>query len=242
MLEVREVSYQYPNKKAVKEFGLQNVNFTLESGYIMGLLGLNGAGKSTLMKLILGKLKPDKGSITFQGKEVSEDNIATLQKIGFISDEMEFLRYRTLEENVRLFGGLYDDFHKEQMPELMVQFGFEHYAWHNQCYGELSTGEKRKFQILFALSHEPELLLLDEPTANLDPAARMEFMEFLQKIVTEKEISAIMSTHLTADLDGLADYIMVLEQGKMLVFMDREEMVDRYGEIDLDKLLLEITK
>lgn len=241
MLEVKELCYQYKKQKSDRQSGLQNVSFTLENGYIMGLLGFNGAGKSTLMKLILGTMKPDSGSVRFQGQETSENASATLQKVGFISDEAEFLRYRTLEENAELFGGLYDNFHKEQMESCLIQFGIDEDTYRLRCYGELSTGERRRFQTAFALAHEPQLLLLDEPTANLDPAARMEFMEFLQKIVTEQEISVMMTTHLTADLDGLADYIMVLDKGNMLAFMDREEMVNRYGEIELNRLILELT-
>lgn len=250
MLEVKNLQYAYREKgKKVKGestdkeeiFRLQDINFQLDKGYILGLLGLNGAGKSTLMNLLMGIYTPDSGAVTFYGEEVGKNANQVLQKIACVSDKMEFLRYRTLEENVDLFGMLYDDFDKEQWASYMMTFGFDEPDM-ALCYDDLSTGEKRKFQLAFALSHKPEILLLDEPTANLDPHARVEWMDLIGKQVAEEEISVIMATHLTDDLDELADYILVLDKGKQLAYMDREEMVDRYGEIELSKLLLELTK
>lgn len=250
MLEVKHLQYAYKasDKKGKAEnaekedtFRLQDIHFQLEKGYILGLLGLNGAGKSTLMNLLMGICTPDSGLVAFYGEEVGKNPNKALQKIACVSDKMEFLRYRTLEENVDLFGILYDDFEKERWASYMMTFGFDEWDM-SLCYDDLSTGEKRKFQLAFALSYKPELLLLDEPTANLDPHARVEWMDLIGKQVAEEEISVIMATHLTGDLDELADYILLLDKGKQLAFMDREEMVDRYGEIELSKLLLELTE
>lgn len=240
MLEVKNVSFQYKGKKKKEAFGLKDISFQLEKGYILGLLGLNGAGKSTLMNLLMGVHIPDSGNVIYDGMEVSEDTTKSLQKIALVSDKMEFLRFRTLRENVSLFGLLYDNFDYEKWDKYMISFGFEADKL-GLCYDDLSTGEKRKFQLAFALSYSPELLLLDEPTANLDPHARVEWMELVGKQVAEEEISVIMTTHLTSDLDELADYILVLDKGKQIAYMDREEMVDNFGEMELSKLLLELT-
>ncbi len=240
MLEVKNISFQYKGKKNQETFGLQDISFQLEKGYILGLLGLNGAGKSTLMNLLMGVHIPDSGNVVYDGMEVSEDTTKSLQKIALVSDKMEFLRFRTLRENVSLFGLLYENFDYEKWDKYMISFGFGADQL-GLCYDDLSTGEKRKFQLAFALSYSPELLLLDEPTANLDPHARVEWMELVGKQVAEEEISVIMATHLTSDLDELADYILVLDQGKQIAYMDREEMVDNFGEIELSKLLLELT-
>ena len=107
MLEVKNVSFQYKGKKNQEKFGLQNITFQLEKGYVLGLLGLNGAGKSTLMNLLMGVHIPDSGNVVYDGMEVSEDTTKSLQKIALVSDKMEFLRFRTLRENVSLFGLLY---------------------------------------------------------------------------------------------------------------------------------------
>ena len=182
MLEVKNLQYQYKENEKKSDdlpFKLYGVNFTLEKGYIMGLLGSNGAGKSTLMNLLMGIFTPEAGSVTFHGKEVSERRNEVLQKIACVSDKMEFLRYRTLSENVDLFGVLYDDFDRHKWENYMDSFDFKKEEW-NHLYDDLSTGEKRKFQLAFALSYEPELLLLDEPTSNLDPHARVEWMELVQ--------------------------------------------------------------
>lgn len=241
MLEVKNLCFAYKSKKGTETFGLQDVNFQLEKGYILGLLGLNGAGKSTLMDLLMGICIPDSGSVTYDGEEVSKDSTKALQRIACVSDKIEFLKFRTLRENVSLFGLLYDNFDYEKWDKYMISFGFSPDSF-ELCYGDLSTGEKRKFQLAFALSYSPELLLLDEPTANLDPHARVEWMELIGKQVADEEISVIMSTHLTGDLDEIADYILVLDKGKQIAYMDREEMVDNFGEVELSKLLLELTK
>ena len=243
MLEVKNLEYTYKGKgkKTKGSFGLRNISFHLEKGYIMGLLGLNGAGKSTLMNLLMGIYTPDGGQVVFDGEEVSKDTTKTLQRIACVSDRMEFLRYRTLRENAAFFGILYDNFDYAKWESCMFEFGFD--SQHLElCYDDLSTGERRKFQFAFAFSHAPELLLLDEPTANLDPHARVEWMELLGKQVAESQMSVIMATHLTNELDELADYILVLDQGRQLAYMDREEMVDAYGEIELSQLLLKLTQ
>lgn len=239
MLEVKELHYERKGKE--KTFRLQDIHFRLEQGYIMGLLGLNGAGKSTLLNLVMGLLTPDSGSVTFDGKEVSADTSGTLQKIACVSDQNEFLRYRTLEENADLFGILYEKYDRNRWEDYMDAFGLTA-EQRRLCYDDLSAGEKRKFQLAFALSYQPELLLLDEPTANLDPHSRVEWMNLLQRQVAEEEISVIMATHLTGDLDQIADYILVLDKGRQLAYRNREEMVDRYGEIELSRLLLELTE
>lgn len=247
MLKVENLQYKHRRQpkgrrkgQAEETFSLKGIDFNLERGYIMGLLGLNGAGKSTLINLLMGNMVPDKGSITLDGEEICAIRQKALQRIALVSDRAEFLKYRTLEDNAELFGMLYDNFDRERWGDYMNQLGFGE-GQRKLCYDDLSTGLKRRFQLAFGLSYQPELLLLDEPTANLDPHARVEWMELIQKQAVQEELSVIMTTHLTSDLDGIADYILVLDRGRQLAFMDREEMVDRYGEIELDKLLLMMT-
>lgn len=237
MLEIKNMSYCILGETKEQDFKLHNINFTLEQGFLMGLLGLNGSGKSTLMNLILGVYTPDEGSITLDGKTVSRQ---TMQHIACVSDDAEFLRNRTLEENANLFGELYDQYSKDRMLAYLEACGISMWDWRDKCYGELSTGQKRKFQIAFALSYKPKFLLLDEPTANLDPHDRVELLELLQELLTEEEIGVIMSTHLTGELDRIADYICVLDKGQQILYMDREAMVDQYGEIELSQLLLQL--
>lgn len=237
MLQIKNMSYRLLGETKEEDFELYNINFTLEQGFLMGLLGLNGSGKSTLMNLILGVYTPDKGSITLDGKQVSRE---TMQQIACVSDDAEFLRNRTLEENAKLFGELYEQYSKERMLAYLETFDISMWDWRDKCYGELSTGQKRKFQIAFALSYQPKFLLLDEPTANLDPHDRVELLELLQGLLAEEDIGVIMSTHLTRDLDRIADYICVLDKGEQRIYTDREKLVDQYGEIELSQLLLQL--
>ena len=238
MLEVKNLSYCLLGENQNEDFSLRDISFKLERGYIMGLLGLNGAGKSTLMNLILGVHTPDKGSITLDGRTVSEE---TMQNIACVTDSAEFLRNRTLEENATLFGELYNNYNKERMLELLEQFGISMWDWRDKSYGELSTGQKRKFQIAFALSYKPDYLLLDEPTANLDPHDRVELMELIQTLLAEEEMGVILSTHLTEDLDRIADYICVLDKGEQILYTDRETLAEQYGDMELSQLLLQLT-
>lgn len=237
MLQIKNMSYRLLGETKEEDFELHNINFTLEQGFLMGLLGLNGSGKSTLMNLILGVYTPDKGSIMLDGKNVSRE---TMQQIACVSDDAEFLRNRTLEENAKLFGELYEQYSQERMLAYLETFGISMWDWRDKCYGELSTGQKRKFQIAFALSYQPKFLLLDEPTANLDPHDRVELLELLQGLLAEEDIGVIMSTHLTGDLDRIADYICVLDKGEQRIYTDREKLVDQYGEIELSQLLLQL--
>lgn len=253
MLEVKNLQFTYKEKKKRfagkrrvegnkdinKTFCLHNINFALEKGYLMGLLGFNGSGKSTLMNLLCGICIPDSGSVAFDGREVSADKNAVMQNIGVVSDDNEFLYYRTLRENAELFGILYDRYNPKLWEEYMMQLGFQEKDF-SLCYDDLSTGEKRKFQLAFTLARKPELLLLDEPTASLDPHARAEWMELLLVLIGKEELSVILATHLTSELDETADYILVLQEGEQLAFFDREEMVDRYGEIGLADLLMRL--
>ena len=250
MLEVKNLDFSYKKKEKwyrkkkeskgyEKLFGLHNINFKLEKGYLMGLLGFNGSGKSTLMNLLCGVYIPDGGSVTFHGKEVSAHKNEIMQKVAMVSDDCEFLLYRTLVENVRLFGILYDEYDEALWRKYMVQFGFR-VGDLELCYDDLSTGQKRKFQLAFALARKPELLLLDEPTASLDPHARVEWMELLLTLIGKEEMSVILATHLTSELDEVADYILVMKDGEQLAFLDREEMVDQYGELELADLMMEL--
>lgn len=143
-------------------------------------------------------------------QEVSANKNEIMQKVAMISDENEFLLYRTLLENVRLFGILYDEYDEGLWREYMLQFGFKMRDF-ELCYDDLSTGQKRKFQLAFALARKPELLLLDEPTASLDPHVRVEWMELLLTLIGKEKISVILETHLTGELDEVADYILVLK-------------------------------
>ena len=230
ILEVKGLSKKY------KDFKLQDINFALDKGYIMGLIGRNGAGKTTLMNCILGKLRYETGSILLEnGVEQFHENTAK-EDLGFIVEPGPFFPGETLEENGKMLGVFYKNWDSDYFVSLLKRFELNR----DKLYYDLSKGMKTKFQLAFALAHRPKLLILDEPTGGLDPVFRREFLSMIQSEVRDTMMSVIISTHLTTDLDKVADYIMMLDKGTQLFYMDKEEMLDSFPVLsgDVEKLPL----
>lgn len=224
MLKVTNIS------KKLGTFQLQNMQIELPAGYIMGLIGPNGSGKTTLLHLLMGLYKPNEGEITILGKQYETEEHAIHEEIGVVLQERLFEDYRTLQENADYYGKYYTNYEPEQMRVYLEEFELDP----NRKYKGLSKGEELKFQFAFALAHKPKLLLLDEPTGNFDPEFREEFLKELKNFIADGEHSVILATHLTEDLDQLADYIVYLEKGKQLLAMDIETLHDTFRMVSGD--------
>ena len=218
MLQVSDVS------KKLNTIHLDRMNFNLPAGYIMGLIGPNGSGKTTLLHLLMGLYKPEAGEISICGKQYAAVERAIHNEIGVVLQERLFEDYRSLEENANYYGKHYVNHKPEQFKIYLERFGLDP----KRKYKGLSKGEELKFQFAFALAHAPRLLLLDEPTGNFDPEFREEFLMILKQLIADGEHSVILATHLTEDLDRLADYIVYLEKGRQLFSMDIEELHDKF--------------
>ena len=210
------------NKK-YKDFSLKDISFTLSEGYILGLIGKNGAGKTTLMNCIIGAI-PYEGTVCVEGAVNTLHKRAATEKIGFIVEKAPFFKKETLGKNGELLGVLYDDWNEKKFYDYLKQLEL-HY---DMVYGELSKGMETKFQLAFALAHSPRLLILDEPTGGLDPVFRKSFLKILQDVVNDEMLSVIISTHLTTDLDKVADYVMLLDEGEIVFYEDKETLSDKY--------------
>lgn len=206
------------------KFELKDISFTIPKGYICGLVGPNGAGKTTLLHLILGLYRMDGGSIRVNGCELPQEEQAVKDYVGFVLNEDIFCGGMTLEENARFYGKYYSDYDSEGFLRYCGQFELAA----GEKLGRLSKGEKLKFQFAFALSHHPKLLLLDEPTASFDPQFRGEFLKTITGFVADGEHSAVLATHVTEDLDRIADYVVFLNNGKLVLCKDREEIENSY--------------
>lgn len=217
ILEVKNVSKKW------KDFSLNNISFSLPEGYILGLIGKNGAGKSTLINCIIGA-NDYKGEIFVNGKCNQGCKRTASEQIGFIIEDDPFMKMESLLFNGEIFGKLYQNFDRMKFRSYLTKFEL----YENMLYGELSKGMKTKFQLAFSLAHSPKLLILDEATAGLDPVFRRDFLHILQNEVCENKISIIISTHLTTDLDKVADYIMLLDEGSMVFYEDKETLLDKY--------------
>ncbi len=225
--------------KTIGDFKLENITFEFPKGYILGMIGPNGAGKTTLINLILHLYFPGEGDLLVDGKKYEDAEEEIKNEIGYVLNEDLFLQDSSLLENADLYGKYYQKYDRERFCSYCKEFKLEE----NRKLGKCSKGEKLKFQFAFALSHEPKLLILDEPTANFDPEFRDSFLRIITEFVADGEHSVILATHLTTDLDRLADYILFLNKGKQLYFSDRESLLDSFrivsGEAYQVKLLPE---
>ncbi|SHM68825.1 ABC-2 type transport system ATP-binding protein [Anaerosporobacter mobilis DSM 15930] len=210
--------------KNFRKFNLSDISFSLDKGFIMGIIGRNGAGKTTLMKLLYGVYTKSQGEVYIDGKRFYKKDYKVRQRIGYIAEEDRFLLEKTLLENAKAFGSLYDQFDVDYFKELLCKYNLDEEKTPDQ----LSKGMKIKFQLAFVLANHPKLLLLDEPTGGLDPIFRQEFLGILQGLVEEENMGVIISTHITTDLDKIADYIMILDKGKMISLSTKEELMDEY--------------
>ena len=181
------------------KFELRDISFTLPRGYIMGLVGRMGSGKTTLLKSILNPSLIKSGSVEYEGQA------------GFIMEDAPFFIEATLKENMELFKNLYIDYDEKEFYDRLRSVGLEEH----KVYGLLSKGEKVRFQFAFAMGHHPRLLLLDEPTSGLDVTFRREFLYMLQEAVEKQMISVVFSTHLTDELERIADFIGVMDNGTL---------------------------
>lgn len=205
-------------------FWLKPLSIELPKGYILGLIGPNGAGKTTLLHLLLHLYFPDEGKIEFCGKTYDEDEVSIKNEIGYVLSEELFSGELTLLENAELYGKYYVNYDRALLSDYLSMFSLDM----DKQLKMFSKGEKLKFQFAFALSHKPKLLILDEPTANFDPEFRGQFLHLVTEFVADGEHSVILATHLTGDLDKIADYLLFLYQGEVLLYDEREAVLDQY--------------
>lgn len=218
LLELKDVS------KRLGKFHIKDISMELPEGYILGLIGPNGSGKTSLIHLILGLYRPSKGDIIIDEKSYADDEVAIRNMIGAVLlDEMFDDGVSLLSNGIR-YGRYYEDFNQDILEGYLERFNLDK----KRKYNKLSKGEKLKFQFAFALSHDARLLILDEPTGNFDPEFRKEFFQVLKEFIADGTRSVIISTHLTEDLDKMADYILYIENGRTIFAGDIEKLRDSY--------------
>lgn len=222
--------------KRLGSFQIKNLKFSLEAGYIMGFIGRNGAGKTSVMKLIQNVTLKDSGTITVCGYDNVKQEILAKNEIGFVMEHAPFIKNYSLIENGELFGKYYTRFNMEHFMELLQRFQLDA----KKELFSLSKGMETKFQLAFALAHDPKLLILDEPTDGLDPIFRKDFLKLLQELIQEEKMAMLLSTHITSDLDKVADYITMIDNGEIVFSENKEEIIDRYWIVKGNKELLKI--
>ena len=211
--------------KSFKNFSLNHVSFSIKKGFVTGFVGANGAGKSTAIKLLMNLLNKDSGEITLFGLEQDKHNEAIKQRIGFVYDENYFYDTLSIREMRKIIAPMYKKWDDHLFNKYLEQFQLPE----KQAIKSFSKGMKMKMAIAFALSHDPELIIMDEPTSGLDPVFRREILELLHEIMLNEQKTIFFSTHITTDLDRIADYITYIHQGKILFSKEREMLFEEYG-------------
>lgn len=228
-IEVREIS------KRVEGFSLDKVSFAVPKGYISGLIGPNGAGKSTLIKMVMGMVVPDQGNITIHGKRAGIEGAEYRQEIGYVSDENIYYETLTLEQMKEIYRPFYPRWDEQQFREYLDRFELSSKKKIKDC----SKGMKTKYALALALSHHPSLLIMDEPTAGLDPVFRRELLDLLAEFIQDENRTVLFSTHLTTDLDKVADYITFIHRGRLVFSETKDEVLERYLIVKGSKELLD---
>ncbi|MCJ7843194.1 ABC transporter ATP-binding protein [Lederbergia sp. NSJ-179] len=210
--------------KAYKDFSLKGINMTLDRGYIMGFIGPNGSGKSTTIKLIMNLIKKDSGEIKVFGLDNEQNNIPIKERIGFVYDENHFCEELTVREMKDVISPFYSRWDEGIFNRYVKDFELPF----NKEIKHLSKGMKMKFSLAIALSHHAELLIMDEPTSGLDPLARSELLDVLQALLQDENKSIFFSTHITSDLDKIADFITFIHNGEIILSKTKDELLEEY--------------
>lgn len=227
-----------------KAFGgkqvLQGVNWNIEPGKVIGLLGRNGAGKSTLMECLLGLREIDAGGCRLFGEATGALSEAARANIGYVPQQSELFEWLTPVQLLDYFKALYPRWNQAKVDGLMQRWGFAGEAGRQQI-SKLSGGEKQRLSIIRALAHDPRLLVLDEPVASLDPVGRRDFLQELITGVIEQGTTVVFSTHILSDLERVALDVAFLQGGKIVLQGALDELLEGKN-LSLEDLFLEVTK
>jgi ABC-2 type transport system ATP-binding protein len=221
-------------RKDFKGFSLKDINLSLERGFIMGFIGPNGAGKSTTIKLILNLMERDRGEINVFGKDNIKNEIEVKNKIGFVLDENHYYEEITIKEMKRIIAPFYKQWDDGVFNKYVKDFGLPI----DRKIKELSKGMKMKFSLAVALSHNAELLIMDEPTSGLDPVVRSELLDILSDLMQDENKGVFFSTHITSDLDKIADYITFINNGEIVFSTTKDDILDNFGLVKGPKELI----
>ena len=218
-LQVKNLSKDYGS------FQLNNVNFTVPKGTIMGLVGENGAGKSTTINLILNLIKKDSGEISILGRDHLEYEKEIKKQIGVVLDESSFHDTLNARYISKIMSCIFSNWDEKQFFIYLKKFKLPE----KKIVKEFSRGMKMKLSIAAALSHQPKLLILDEATSGLDPIVRNEILDILLEFIQDEEKAVLISSHITSDLERISDYITFIHNGEIVFSEAKDELMEQYG-------------
>ena len=227
MVDIRGLSKRFGKVQA-----LNGVNLTIARGRIIGLLGANGAGKSTLLRHIIGLYLPDRGQCTTLGVEAGKLSPAELARIGYVHQEGELIDWMTAAQLLRYVSVYYPTWNKELEDRLVSEYEISLKA----RVGSLSPGQRQRLAIMIAVCFEPELLILDEPAAALDPLARAQFLDLLLQLIQDQNRTIVISSHILSDVEKVIDHAVIMKAGKIVAEASFDELREKYCRVRLTAL------
>lgn len=215
--------------KSYKHFRLDNIDLEIEPGTVNGLIGPNGAGKSTIMRIMMGLVAPESGTVSVLGKAISSREASAKQDIGFFSDDMRLYKSESIAFHMQFVRSLFPSWDEGYAQQLLARFGLIA----QQKVKGLSHGQRVKALLLLILARRPKLLILDEPTNGLDPVAKQEVLAELMQIVNDETRTILYSSHNTQDVEQISDTITFIDRGRVIAGNNRDEFLDRWRRFKL---------
>ena len=237
-IEIKNLNKKYNNIVAVK-----NINFKINKGSIVGLLGPNGCGKTTTIGMMLGLIKPTSGTVHINDKNIENENNRTkiLEKVNFISPYVELPKKLTIEENLKVYGKMYGVNNlKERISDLMEQLNLLEFK--KRKTGELSSGQKNRVSLAKALINDPEILLLDEPTASLDPDVGDYIRTYIEDFASKKGTTILLASHNMNEVERLCSEVMMMKKGKIIDKGTCSSLINKHGRKNLEETFLKIVR
>ena len=215
-------------------FRLGPLDLRVAPGEILGVMGPNGAGKTTLLRLLWGFIRPDSGCISVFGMQPHLDQVKVRLRAGYLSENPQFYSALTAKQFLRFIGNFYQGWDEERSFSLLGEFGVHP----DLKIEKLSKGNRIKLGLISAVGHRPSLLILDEPTSGLDPLVRLDILRFLQRLAREENVSILMSSHISDDLDQIADSVLMLNKGRPIEYARASSLLDKYGQPRLEGIFV----
>ena len=235
-LEVTELSKIYNNKEAVKD-----ISFKVKKNEIIGILGPNGCGKTTTIAMILGLLKPSHGKVLINGIEIEKKRVDLLDKLNFISPYIELPKKLTVKQNLEVYGRLYDVKKLNEKIESLSE-KLRLYEIINKITGELTYKKKNRVSLAKSIINDPTVLLLDEPTASLDPETGDFVRSFLEDYQKEKEASILLASHNMAEVERLCSSVFMMNNGSIIDQGSPNDLIKKHGRKNLEEVFLKLAR